>query len=44
MDRLHDVAAGRRRLKLNATCTKQSTSAAGMDDAAVHQRAVFEVV
>lgn len=30
-----DVASGKRRLQLNATCTKQSTSgAAGMDDAA----------
>lgn len=30
-----DVASGKRRLQLNATCTKQSTSgASGMDDAA----------
>nr|WP_312140874.1 lysis protein [Pantoea septica] len=36
IDQLHDdVAFGKRRLQLNATCTKQSTSgAAGMDDAA----------
>ena len=36
IDQLHDdVASGKRRLQLNATCTKQSTSgAAGMDDAA----------
>lgn len=36
IDQLHDdVASGKRRLQLNATCTKQSaTGAAGMDDAA----------
>ena len=36
IDQLHDdVASGKRRLQLHATCTKQSTSgAAGMDDAA----------
>ena len=36
IDQLHDdVASGKRRLQLNATCTKQSTSGAtGMDDAA----------
>ena len=36
IDQLHDdVATGKRRLQLNATCTKQSTSGApGMDDAA----------
>lgn len=36
IDQLHDdVATGKRRLQLNATCTKQSASkAAGMDDAA----------
>ena len=36
IDQLHDdVASGKRRLQLNATCKKQSTSgAAGMDDAA----------
>ncbi|WP_311782777.1 lysis protein [Pantoea sp. ACRSB] len=36
IDRLHDdVASGKRRLQLNATCTKQSASGtAGMDDAA----------
>ena len=36
IDQLHDdVASGKRRLQLNATCTKQSASgAAGMDDAA----------
>lgn len=36
IDQLHDdVASGKRRLQLNATCTKQSaTGAASMDDAA----------
>lgn len=36
IDELHyDVVAGRKRLQLNATCKKQSTSSApGMDDAA----------
>ena len=35
IDQLHDdVASGKRRLQLNATCTKQSATAAGMDDAA----------
>lgn len=36
IDQLHDdVATGKRRLQLNATCTKQSTTgASGMDDAA----------
>lgn len=36
IDQLHDdVAAGKRRLQLNATCTKQSaTASSGMDDAA----------
>jgi len=36
IDQLHDdVATGKRRLQLNATCTKQSTSGtASMDDAA----------
>jgi len=36
IDQLHDdVASGKRRLQLNATCTKQSASGAtGMDDAA----------
>jgi len=36
IDQLHDdVANGKRRLQLNATCTKQSTTgASGMDDAA----------
>ncbi|MBS6031546.1 MAG: lysis protein [Pantoea sp.] len=36
IDQLHDdVATGKRRLQLNATCTKQSaTGASGMDDAA----------
>ncbi|MGE1562151.1 lysis protein [Pantoea septica] len=36
IDQLHDdVDSGKRRLQLNATCTKQSaTGAAGMDDAA----------
>lgn len=35
IDQLHDdVATGKRRLQLNATCTKQSTAASGMDDAA----------
>jgi len=36
IDQLHDdVASGKRRLQLNATCPKQSASdAAGMDDAA----------
>ncbi|MDH2121906.1 lysis protein [Pantoea brenneri] len=35
IDQLHDdVATGKRRLQLNATCTKQSATAAGMDDAA----------
>ncbi|ELY2859470.1 lysis protein [Cronobacter sakazakii] len=29
-----DVATGKRRLQLNATCTKQSTTATGVDDAA----------
>ena len=35
IDQLHDdVASGKRRLQLNATCTKQSTASSGMDDAA----------
>lgn len=29
-----DVAAGKRRLQLNATCTKQPTASSGLDDAA----------
>ncbi|MDI9766457.1 lysis protein [Pantoea dispersa] len=29
-----DVASGKRRLQLNATCTKQSATSTGMDDAA----------
>ncbi|MDI9768219.1 lysis protein [Pantoea dispersa] len=29
-----DVASGKRRLQLNATCTKQSATATGVDDAA----------
>ncbi|WP_243077855.1 lysis protein [Pantoea sp. MQR6] len=35
IEQLHDdVIAGKRRLQLNATCTKQSTASSGMDDAA----------
>ena len=35
IDLLHDdVIAGKRRLQLNATCTKQPTASSGMDDAA----------
>ncbi|KAF6676815.1 lysis protein [Pantoea sp. EKM21T] len=36
IDQLHDdIATGKRRLQLNATCTKQSTTgSSGMDDAA----------
>ncbi|MCZ4057803.1 lysis protein [Pantoea sp. LMR881] len=35
IDQLHDdVATGKRRLQLNATCTKQPTGPSGMDDAA----------
>ncbi|ORM55962.1 hypothetical protein HA41_00580 [Pantoea conspicua] len=35
IDQLHDdVAAGKRRLQLNATCTKQPTASSGLDDAA----------
>jgi Bacteriophage lysis protein. len=35
IDLLHDdVIAGKRRLQLNATCTKQPTASSGLDDAA----------
>ncbi|UIL53993.1 lysis protein [Pantoea agglomerans] len=35
IDQLHDdVATGKRRLQLNATCTKQPTASSGLDDAA----------
>lgn len=35
IDQLHDdVATGKRRLQLNATCTKQPAASSGLDDAA----------